>query len=53
MENLFNRFYVLPQGGAYVGQGTTMTTTGASSPVWGVGVPGPGRSLYAGVNYRF
>ena len=53
VENLFNRFYVLPQGGAYVGQGTTMTTTGASSPVWGVGVPGPGRSLYAGVNYRF
>lgn len=53
VENLFNRFYVLPQGGAYVGQGTTMTTAGASSPAWGVGVPGPGRSLYAGVTYRF
>jgi iron complex outermembrane receptor protein len=53
VENLFDRYYVLPQGGAYVGQGTTMTTGGGSSPKWGTGVPGPGRALYAGVTYKF
>ncbi len=53
VENLFDRFYSLPLGGAYNGQGTTMSTTGASSPVWGVAVPGMGRSFYAGVNVKF
>jgi len=53
VQNLLNRFYLLPQGGAYVGQGTTMTTMGASVPAWGVAVPGAGRSFYAGVNVRF
>ena len=49
VENLFNKFYSLPLGGAYTGQGTTM---GLALP-WNVAVPGMGRSLYAGVNYKF
>lgn len=53
VQNLLNRMYYLPQGGAYMGQGTTMTTAGASAPAWGVAVPGAGRSLYAGVNVKF
>ncbi len=56
VENLFDKLYYLPLGGAYTGQGTTMTmtTTGTGSvPAWGTAVPGMGRSLYAGVNYKF
>jgi len=53
VENLFDKFYYLPTGGAYVGQGTTMTTTGASSPQYGTAVPGMGRSIYVGVNVKF
>ncbi len=53
IENLFNKFYYLPLGGAYNGQGTTMTTGGASSPAWGVAVPGMGRSAYVGINVKF
>jgi hypothetical protein len=34
----------MPLGGAYVGQGTTMSTNGIP---WGVAVPGMGRSIYA------
>lgn len=49
IENLFNKFYSLPTGGAYTGQGSTM---GIALP-WGIAVPGMGRSLYAGVNYKF
>ncbi|MDD2741451.1 MAG: TonB-dependent receptor [Rhodocyclaceae bacterium] len=52
VENLFDKLYTLPQGGAYVGQGTTMATNAASMP-WGIGVPGMGRSLYTGVNIKF
>jgi iron complex outermembrane receptor protein len=53
VENLFDKFYYLPTGGAYVGQGTTMTTMGANSPQYGTAVPGMGRSIYAGVNVKF
>lgn len=53
IDNLFDRLYALPQGGAYVGQGATMSTTGASSPPWGTPVPGAGRSLYASVSLGF
>ena len=42
VDNLFNRFYQAPLGGAYVGQGPSMTTAGIP---WGTPVPGPGRSL--------
>ena len=50
IENLFDKFYTLPLGGAYVGQGTTM---GINSVPWGIGVPGMGRSIYAGFNLKF
>lgn len=50
VENLFDRNYDLPTGGAYLGQGSTM---GINSVPWGIAVPGPGRSLYAGVTYSF
>jgi len=50
VENLFDRFYTLPTGGAYTGQGTTMSMNGIP---WGIGVPGMGRSLYAGLNVKF
>jgi iron complex outermembrane recepter protein len=54
VENLFDRFYDLPLGGAYVGQGTTMTIPPTpNEPQWGTPVPGPGRSFYASVNVRF
>jgi iron complex outermembrane recepter protein len=54
VENLFDRLYDLPLGGAYVGQGTTMTIPPApNEPQWGTPVPGPGRSFYAAVNIRF
>ncbi len=54
VENVFNRFYNYPLGGAYTGQGTTMPPeTTAGSPRWGVAVPGMGRSIYAGVNIKF
>jgi iron complex outermembrane receptor protein len=56
IENLFDRLYYLPLGGAYLGQGTTMAATAAptgSIPAWGTPVPGPGRSLYAGLNVKF
>jgi iron complex outermembrane receptor protein len=50
IENLLDRSYRLPTGGAYVGQGSTMSMNGVP---WGIAVPGMGRSFYAGVNYRF
>ena len=50
VENLFDKFYYLPTGGAYVGQGTTMSSTGTP---FGVAVPGMGRSVYVGVNLAF
>ena len=54
VENLFDRFYYLPLGGAYVGQGTTMTNPPLPNyPQWGTPVPGPGRSIYAGLNVKF
>ena len=54
VENLFDTFYSLPLGGAYVGQGTTMTTSPVGSvPLWGTAVPGMGRSIYAGMKVAF
>jgi len=54
VDNLFDRLYTLPTGGAYVGQGTTMTNPRAPYyPQWGIGVPGPGRTLYVGVTRQF
>ena len=52
IENLFDRRHALPLGGAYVGQGTTMSMNAANMP-WGIPVPGMGRSLYAGGTFKF
>lgn len=50
VENLFDKFHYLPTGGVYTGQGTTMQLNAIP---WGIGVPGMGRSVYAGVNLTF
>ncbi|MFL9709209.1 TonB-dependent receptor [Methylobacillus sp. Pita1] len=50
VENLFNRFYYLPLGGAYLAQGNAMTTNGIP---WGMGVPGRGRSVNIALSYSF
>jgi len=50
VENLLNRFYALPLGGAYLGQGAAMTSLGIP---WGVVVPGPGRSVNVAVSLSF
>ncbi|MFZ2266803.1 MAG: TonB-dependent receptor plug domain-containing protein [Azonexus sp.] len=59
LENALNKQYSLPLGGAYIGQGRTMslgsatTWTSTGNPPWGYQVPGMGRSLYAGINIKF
>lgn len=53
IDNLFDRPYFHPLGGAYLGQGTTMTNAGAGSPAWGLAVPGAGRSFKVAVNVGF
>ncbi|RAU19427.1 TonB-dependent receptor [Nitrincola tibetensis] len=50
VENLFDRNYSLPTGGAYMGQGRTMAINGIP---WGIAVPGMGRSAYVGVKLTF
>lgn len=50
IENVFNQFYSLPLGGAYVGQGSSMTSNGIP---WGVPVPGRGRSIDVALSVRF
>ncbi|MCB1687324.1 MAG: TonB-dependent receptor [Halioglobus sp.] len=50
VENVLDKGYDMPLGGAYVGQGQTMSPTGVP---WGVVVPGIGRSVYMGASYSF
>jgi len=50
VENLFDKFYYLPTGGTYTGQGTTMSINGIPA---GIAVPGMGRSIYVGINLKF
>lgn len=50
VENLFDTNYDLPTGGAYVGQGTTMSINGVP---WGIAVPGLGRTFYAAATLKF
>ena len=52
IENLFDKLYAQPLGGAYTGQGTTMSINPANMP-WGIPVPGMGRSVYAGMTVKF
>lgn len=50
VDNVFNKFYLLPLGGAYIGQGNSMSLNAIP---WGMGVPGRGRSLSAALNFKF
>lgn len=50
IDNVFNRYYVQPLGGAYTGQGMTMSRAGIP---WGSGVPGPARALYTAFTFKF
>ena len=50
IENLFNRSYAQPLGGAYLGQGASMTSTGIP---WGSVVPGMGRSINLALSMNF
>lgn len=50
IENVLDRFYNHPLGGAYSGQGKTMSGTDVP---WGVSVPGMGRSIYTGLTVKF
>jgi iron complex outermembrane receptor protein len=50
IENLFNKFYSMPLGGAYLGQGESM---GINNIPWGVTIPGMGRSINAALNVHF
>jgi iron complex outermembrane receptor protein len=50
IENLLDQLHANPLGGAYVGQGPSMST---SSIPWGVAVPGPGISFQAALNLDF
>ncbi|HWJ96231.1 MAG TPA: TonB-dependent receptor, partial [Telluria sp.] len=49
VDNLLDRRYDQPLGGAYVGQGRTMAQTGVP---YGIPVPGMGRSVYAGLTVK-
>lgn len=55
IENALDKFYNDPLGGVYMGQGVTMTgTNNMGRPyVARFTAPGIGRSIYAGVNYKF
>ena len=53
VSNVFDRAYTLPLGGAYVGQGATMMSSGAGAPPWGVGIPGRGRSIDLALTVRY
>lgn len=50
IDNVFNRFYEQPLGGAYVGQGPSMTTNGIP---WGTVVPGMGRAMKLAMTMRY
>jgi iron complex outermembrane receptor protein len=50
ITNLFDRFYSLPLGGVYTGQGATMS--GSTIPA-NIPVPGMGRSFYAGLTVKY
>jgi len=52
VENILNKFYNPALGGAYIGQGATMTLA-QTAAYYGTLVPGMGRSLYAGATLKF
>ena len=50
IENVQNRFYSMPLGGVYLGQGASMSSTGIP---WGVAMPGMGRSINLALSVNF
>lgn len=52
IDNALDKQYAHPLGGAYIGQGATMSLNGAGAP-YGIAVPGMGRSIYVAVNAMF
>ena len=50
IENVQNRFYSMPLGGVYLGQGASMSSTGIP---WGVAMPGMGRSINLALRVNF
>jgi iron complex outermembrane receptor protein len=62
VENVLNQLYYLPLGGAYTGEGATMSfngeggavgTSGGNQTAWGTSVAGPGRTFYVGMKMDF
>jgi iron complex outermembrane receptor protein len=54
VENLLNKYYAYPLGGAYLGQGATMWSTAtAPTPQYGTSVPGMGRSINTSLTLKF
>jgi len=49
VENIFDKLYFDPLGGAYLGQGATMGTTVTR----GLSVPGMGRSINVGLTLKY
>lgn len=52
VENIFDKYYQDPLGGAYIGQGMTMSS-GMSAPQYGTQVPGMGRSINVGLTLKY
>jgi iron complex outermembrane receptor protein len=52
IDNLLNKFYAAPLGGAYIGQGDTMSSNG-TAPLHGTPMPGMGRSVYLAATLKF
>ena len=50
LENAFDRFYLLPLGGAYLGQGNSMIPNAIP---YGMVLPGKARSLDLALNVSF
>ena len=56
IDNVLDKKYALPLGGAYMGQGRTMSMNGELGnglSNYGTPVYGAGRSVFASVNYKF
>jgi len=52
IENIFDKHYYDPLGGAYIGQGSTMSSS-ATAPLYGTQVPGMGRSINVGLTLKY
>ncbi len=52
VENIFDKHYYNPLGGAYIGQGSTMSSD-VTAPQYGTQVPGMGRSINVGLTLKY